>query len=358
MHTAGTVICSGTYRSYNSTLTTNGMTFNNVSFGAAGSTIAVTLNNNMDIAGNLTVTSTAGLTINNSQINLNGSFINNMTAASSGGTTIINMVWTGNIQTTGTPTNWTNPITINSPSGTITWSGTNGYNGNLIYTAGTIFSTGSILNRSSGTMTINAVGFNLATLNLLGFCQFLGTNGFTIRSLNCTTAGVVSRWTPTNEYIITTAFNSGQTDGVSKITYTSTNNAVITATFATSIMTVSAVTSGVISTGDTVFGEGVGTGVTISSQLTGTPGGIGTYSLSAVVGTLTPGRTIITSPNTPSYPKITLTNGATQSLYYTNAIDVDSNNGQTIWSFGSTLLRAFNWNIGTRPNGFSFAWVR
>jgi hypothetical protein len=358
MHTAGTVICSGTYRSYNSTLTTNGMTFNNVSFGAAGSTIAVTLNNNMDIAGNLTVTSTAGLTINNSQINLNGSFINNMTAASSGGTTIINMVWTGNIQTTGTPTNWTNPITINSPSGTITWSGTNGYNGNLIYTAGTIFSTGSILNRSSGTMTINAVGFNLATLNLLGFCQFLGTNGFTIRSLNCTTAGVVSRWTPTNEYIITTAFNSGQTDGVSKITYTSTNNAVITATFATSIMTVSAVTSGVISTGDTVFGEGVGTGVTISSQLTGTPGGIGTYSLSAVVGTLTPGRTIITSPNTPSYPKITLTNGATQSLYYTNAIDVNSNNGQTIWSFGSTLLRAFNWNIGTRPNGFSFAWVR
>jgi hypothetical protein len=209
-------------------------------------------------------------------------------------------------------------------------------------------------------MTINAVGFNLGTLNLTGTgnCQFLGTNGFTMANLNCTTTGVASLWKAPNEYIITTAFNSGQADGISKITYTSSNNAVITATFATSIMTVSAVTSGVISAGDTVFGEGIGTGVTVSSQATGTPGGIGTYNLSAVVGTLTPGRLIITSPNTASYPKITLNNGASQSLYYTNAIDVDSNNGQTIWSFGSTLLRAFNWNIGTRPNGFSFAWVR
>jgi hypothetical protein len=357
MHTAGTVICSGTYRSYNSTLTTNGMTFNNVSFGAAGTSVAVTLGNAMDIAGNLTVTSTAGLTINNNQINLSGSFINNMTTASSGGTTIINMVGTGNIQTTGTPTNWTNPITINSSSGTITWSGTNGYNGNLIYTAGTIVSTSSILNRNSGTMTINANGFNLATLNLTGNCQFLGTNGFTITSLNCTTAGVVSRWTPTNEYIITTAFNSGQTDGISKITYTSSNNAVIAASFGTSVMTVTSVAFGTILVGDTVFGEGVGTGVIVLSQATGTTGGVGTYNLSLPVGTLL-GRTIITSPNITSYPKITLTNGATQSLYYTNAIDVDSNNGQTIWSFGSTLLRAFNWNIGTRPNGFSFAWVR
>ena len=357
MHTAGTVICLGTYRSYNSTLTTNGMTFNNVSFGAAGTAVAVTLGNDMDIAGNLTITSTAGLTINNNQINLSGSFINNITATSSGGTTIINMVGTGNIQTTGTPTNWTNPITINSTSGTITWLGTNGYNGNLIYTAGTIASTSSILNRNSGTMTINASGFNLATLNLTGNCQFLGTNGFTITSLNCTTAGVVSRWTPTNEYIITTAFNSGQTDGISKITYTSSNNAVIAASFGTYVMTVTSVAFGTILVGDIVFGEGVGTGVTVLSQVSGTPGSIGTYNLSTVVGTLA-GRTIITSPSTASYPKITLTNGATQSLYYTNAIDVDSNNGQTIWAFGSTLLRAFNWNIGTRPNGFSFAWVR
>jgi hypothetical protein len=175
-------------------------------------------------------------------------------------------------------------------------------------------------------------------------------------NLNCVTATVVSRWTPTNEYIITNSILSGQADGISKITYTSSNNAVVAASFATSIMTVTSVVYGTISVGDTVFGEGIAAGVTVASFGTGS-GGIGTYVLSASIGTLSV-RTIITSPNTASYPKITLNNGATQSIYYTNAIDVDSNNGQTIWSFGSTLLRAFNWNVGSRPNGFSFTWVR
>ena len=210
-------------------------------------------------------------------------------------------------------------------------------NGNLIYTNGTIVSTSSVLNWS-GAMTINAPGFNLNTLNLLGNSQFLGTDGFTIANLNCTTTGVVSRWTPTNEYIITTIFNSGQADGVSKITYTSTNNATVTATFSGTVMAVSSVTYGVISVGDTVFGEGIGTGVTITSFGTGV-GGTGTYNLSASVGVLVVARIIITSPNIASYPKITLNNGASQSLYYTNAIDVDSTNGQTIWSNGNFSRR-------------------
>lgn len=358
-YTSGTVNCLGGMTFYNCNLATNGMTFNDVTLGFSGSGVnSITLSNNLSIAGNCTIGGNANLSINGNTANVGGSLTNVMSTVTGGGTTVFNMNGTGNIQTTGTPSNWTSPIIINSPSGTITWSGANAYNGNLTYTAGTIVSTGSILNRSSGIMTINAVGFNLGTLNLLGFSQFLGTNGFAMANLNCTTTGVVSLWKEPNEYIITTAFNSGQADGISKITYTSSNNAVLTATFATSIMTVSAVTSGVISAGDTVFGEGIGTGVTVTSQATGTPGGIGTYNLSAVVGTLTPGRLIITSPNTASYPKITLNNGASQSIFYTNAIDVDSTNGQTIWSFGSRLLRAFNWNIGTKPIGFSFTWVR
>jgi hypothetical protein len=121
-------------------------------------------------------------------------------------------------------------------------------------------------------------------------------------------------------------------------------------------MNVSAVIYGTISVGDTVFGEGIGIGVTVDSQTSGTTGGVGSYNLSSSVGGLTV-RTIITSPNTTSYPKITLNNLGAQTIYYTNAIDVDSTNGQTIWSFSSTLLRAFNWNMGTRPGGFSYTWV-
>jgi len=324
-------------------------------FSSAGVT-SVTLTNNLTVVGDCTLQGNAAFTVNGNTANVGGNLINAMVGATVGGTTTFNMNGTGNIQTTGTPTSWTSPISINSPAGTITWLGTNGYGGNLTYTAGTIVSTSSIINRNSGTMTINASGFNLATLNLTGTCQFLGTNGFTITNLNCTTAAVVSRWTPTNEYIITNSILSGQADGISKITYTSSNNAVVAASFSTSVMNVTSVVYGTISVGDTVFGEGIGTGVTVVSFGSGS-GGLGTYNLSTVIGTLV-GRTIITSPNTASYPKITLNNGATQSIYYTNAIDVDSNNGQTIWSFGSTLLRAFNWNVGTKPNGFSFAWVR
>lgn len=357
-YTSGTVNCLGGMTFYNCILATNGMNFNNVGLGTSGAgATSVTLTNNLTVVGDCTVQGNANLSINGNTANVGGNLINAMAGGTVGGTTTFNMNGTGNIQTTGTPASWTSPITINSPAGTITWLGTIGYGGNLTYTAGTIVSTSSIINRSTGTMTINASGFNLATLNLTGTCQFLGTNGFTITNLNCTTAAVVSRWTPTNEYIITNSILSGQADGISKITYTSSNNAVVAASFATSIMTVTSVTYGTISVGDTVFGEGIGTGVTILSQATGTTGGVGTYNLSTAVGTLA-GRTIITSPSTASYPKITLNNGATQSIYYTNAIDVDSNNGQTIWSFGSNLLRAFNWNVGTKPNGFSFAWVR
>jgi len=357
-YTSGTVNCLGVMTFYNCILATNGMNFNNVGLGTSGAGVtSVTLTNNLTVVGDCTVGGNAAFTVNGNTANVGGSLINAMVGNTVGGTTTFNMNGTGNIQTTGTPTSWASPITINSPAGTITWLGTNGYGGNLTYTAGAIVSTSSIINRNTGTMTINASGFNLATLNLTGTCQFLGTNGFTITNLNCTTAAVVSRWTPTNEYIITNSILSGQADGISKITYTSSNNAVVAASFSTSVMNVTSVTYGTISVGDTVFGEGIGTGVTVLSQATGTTGGVGTYNLSTVIGALV-GRTIITSPSTASYPKITLNNGATQSIYYTNAIDVDSNNGQTIWSFGSTLLRAFNWNIGTKPNGFSFAWVR
>lgn len=346
-YTSGTVNCLGVMTFYNCILATNGMNFNNVGLGTSGAGVtSVTLTNNLTVVGDCTLQGNAAFTVNGNTANVGGNLINAMVGATVGGTTTFNMNGTGNIQTTGTPTSWTSPITINSPAGTITWLGTNGYGGNLTYTAGTIVSTSSIINRNTGTMTINASGFNLATLNLTGTCQFLGTNGFTITNLNCTTAAVVSRWTPTNEYIITNSILSGQADGISKITYTSSNNAVVAASFSTSVMNVTSVVYGTISVGDTVFGEGIGTGVTVLSQATGTTGGVGTYNLSTVIGTLG-GRTIITSPNTVSYPKITLNNGATQSIYYTNAIDVDSNNGQTIWSFGSTLLRAFNWNVGT-----------
>jgi len=56
-------------------------------------------------------------------------------------------------------------------------------------------------------------------------------------------------------------------------------DAVVTGSIAAAVMTVTAVTSGVIVAGGTVSGAGVLDGTRIISQLTGTPGGIGTYSV-------------------------------------------------------------------------------
>ena len=53
-----------------------------------------------------------------------------------------------------------------------------------------------------------------------------------------------------------------------------------TASIANDILTVTAVGSGTIAPGTTVSGSGVASGTLITSQLTGTVGGIGTYALS------------------------------------------------------------------------------
>jgi hypothetical protein len=45
----------------------------------------------------------------------------------------------------------------------------------------------------------------------------------------------------------------------------------------------------------------------------------------------------------------TLASGATQNVGYTNATDIDSSLGQTIYSFNGVITTTFNWNTLTRP---------
>ena len=59
----------------------------------------------------------------------------------------------------------------------------------------------------------------------------------------------------------------------------STTAAVVTASIATTTLTVSAVTSGVIQIGDVLSGTGVTANTRVLNQLTGTTGGIGTYTV-------------------------------------------------------------------------------
>ncbi len=60
-----------------------------------------------------------------------------------------------------------------------------------------------------------------------------------------------------------------------------------TASFATDVMTVESVVAGALVEGQLVTSAGVAAGTYIVSQLTGTPGGLGTYELSTSPGTIT-----------------------------------------------------------------------
>lgn len=62
---------------------------------------------------------------------------------------------------------------------------------------------------------------------------------------------------------------------------TATSTAQITGSISGTTLTVTALSSGVLSVGDTVAGTGVASGTTVTAQVSGTPGGVGTYTVSA-----------------------------------------------------------------------------
>ena len=78
-------------------------------------------------------------------------------------------------------------------------------------------------------------------------------------------------------------------------------------------------------------------------------------------GLATTARPTMRSSLASSYAIWTLDFGATQSLIYVNATDIDSSGGQTIWSFGvlplTNLLRTINWNPGVPLRTVAYTFV-
>ena len=68
-----------------------------------------------------------------------------------------------------------------------------------------------------------------------------------------------------------------------------------TASFATNVMTVTVVASGAVDVKDVVASAGVAAGTYVVAQLTGTTGGVGTYTLSTTPGTIAAQATTTTS---------------------------------------------------------------
>lgn len=109
--------------------------------------------------------------------------------------------------------------------------------------------------------------------------------------------------------------------------------AVVIGSIASTTLTVTAVTSGTLYPGATLTGTGVTSGTTIVAQLTGTTGGIGTYTVSAA-------QTVASTSIT-----------ATTNLVLTSA---DSMNRVRSTGSGVTLIKRNAWSLSGNSNWYMF----
>ena len=304
---SGTVVTTSSTLSISisCTLNTAGMVWNNVTIVNA---TTITLTSNLVCTGN-SILGNAGntTTLNGSIFTIGGSLSIGGTTSLVQGTTSIVLngtgVWSSTQSSTG---NFRNNLTFNT-AGVITVSGNIQYRtGVITYTAGTIITTGS-------------------TLNIRANC-ILDTAGMT--------------W-----------------DGIT------TNFAAMSVTLNSTVQLSGAWTLGAF---DLVLG---GTSGFICGTLTLTTSLSAARSLTLLAGVtyLINNALTITGPtNTFRYTILssssgtraifTLNYGSPQNVGYTNATDIDSSLGQTIYSFNGVLSNTLNWSTLTYPRQSTFTY--
>ena len=139
---------------------------------------------------------------------------------------------------------------------------------------------------TSDVQTISYAPYALSTSAIAAAANVVSGTAMTLVSTNSTSTGVSVSNSCTN-------YNTGaQVTGLLMVD----GFASFTGVIASSVLTVSSLT-GTISIGMTIAGTGVNTGTTIVNQLTGAPGGVGTYT---VQGDDTASSTTITAQATGS----------------------------------------------------------
>lgn len=308
--------------------------------------IACTLLSDLNFSGDLNYGGADNINIMGAfNMNCGGGLVLNNTSIDITGTPTLRLVGTGSWTMDSILKQFTQNIEIDT-AGTITLIGALRHGADIKHTSGTVAPGTSILTKR-GSITANAVGFSLNEINFMGFTKFTGSVGFQWKSGVVTNAGIFVKLKEGNHYLFSENFVSGQIEASDHITFTKEGNCIFTGSITGTVLTVTAMIDGTIDVADEIFATGLVQGITILSQASGATGGIGTYNLSASASLTS--RTIISDKLTGVYPFLDLKAGAYQNVFYTNCVGVDSTGGQTIWSFGANLERAFNWNLGTKP---------
>jgi hypothetical protein len=157
---------------------------------------------------------------------------------------------------------------------------------------------------TSDCQTISYAPYALGAAAIAAAANVVSGTAMTLVSTNSTSTGVSVGASCIN-------FNTGATvtgllllDGF----------ASFTGVIANSVLTVSSLT-GTITVGMTLTGTGVNSGATIANQLTGAPGGVGTYT---VAGDDTASSTTMTAQATGGYAALSQPFGQTPSIYLWN----------------------------------------
>ena len=280
------------------TLTSGGTTMSG-GLQLAGTTPTYTLSGAWVINGVLTAAGSGVVTLNSSTLSVAGGLNSNNNLL---GTTVITM-------TGGT---WSgagllrNSLTF---AGNITISGTVIYGtGTLTYSSGTITTSGSTLSftiSSTQSITFNTVGMSWNNISINGS----GTNTITLNSL-LTVTGTLT--------LPNAACIFAGTAGFSVATLT---NTVYTAT-----RTITYVN-----------------GVTYTIT--------GSYTTGGVTPTI---RQTIKSASAGNKAILTLSFGASQFIGFTDPTDIDSSQGQQIFSYSGVITNTLNWSNGNAPIGKLF----
>ncbi len=162
---------------------TGNFTFNNIQFiAAANQTFKVATTTILIVKGNLTMAGTANITLNTGSINVDGNIHLNNTAIGGGGTSVINIVGTGNQLMDGSSiTSMQNRlpnIVINKSNGIFTLKGNISVSQDWTYTSGTVDATTWASNVFFGgnNLSINSVGMAFYNLEVTANTSTLTSN--------------------------------------------------------------------------------------------------------------------------------------------------------------------------------------
>ena len=228
-HTAGAVITTGsTVRWAGSyTISTSGMTWNNVTFGTTS--ITITLSQAFNVAGTLTLANSVNFQGANN-INFSGSSISQTGLTSDivysspfGGACTLLITETCTISQSAT-LSFRIPVTINAPGKTVTFSTNFAHNqGTFTLTAGTVSMSSSLTwttAANSTTYNFNTSGFAFPNYVSSVTTTFGGTSGCTFNSFTAQTAGTTYTFKDSNTYTITSGLTLTGTNA-SRISFAS-----------------------------------------------------------------------------------------------------------------------------------------